>query len=688
MRVAVTIACIILVALLAATLVAYLRAPVAPEPEPGSVELAEARQTLVQVESDSGPDSAETASALEALAGLLNRNGLYAEAHEQFERALGIRRDVLEQTGPEVASTLDGLAEAQWKSGDLSAARETLERAILIRQESAPDNPVAVAKTQHRLGIVRKNLGDYAAARSDLLEAAAVFEAELGPDDPQLVKSWNMLGIVARRTGDWEAGIRYFEQGYELGKRTLGAEHNLTGLVLMNHGNLLVDAGRLEEAASYLEQALEIGKKNLGADNPDLAHRYNNLARCLLEMREFDEAIPHAEQALALWESAFGEDHFWLSSAVDNLAGLNWIALRFDRAEELYQRALAMRRRVYGPEHPEVAQSLIHLAQFRWLALRDARSAVELALEGEAIARRQFRRIAGGLTEEEALRFEAIRFSGFNVALTVLATGAEVGAELQSKAWDQLVRSRALVLDEMAARSRIAFRAASTELAPRLEALRSARKELAELVLVGPDSEQPEQYVRRLERAKQARDHAERALADASQDFRESRRTALAGAEDVMAALPADAALVGFVDYRRIRWFRDEPDPGEGEFDTAYPDRSDRVLISQPVYLAFVARPDRPVPEIVPLGPAKEIEPLVELWRRGAGTRPPSLHSAAMRAEAAYREDARELRRRIWDPVVAAIGDAKRVFVVPDGMLHLVVQQRAALQQVALVVRG
>ena len=672
MRVAVIIVCIILVALLSVALVVFLRSPVAPGPEPGTTEVAEAQEALAQAEFETGPDSAEVAAALEGLAGLLIRHGRYPEAREQFDRALAIRLDVLDESGPVVASTLDGLAEAQWNSGDLTAAKGSLERAIRIRKEAAPGDPVAIARTQHRLGIVRKNLGEYATARTDFLEAAAVFEAELGPDDPQLVKSWNMLGIVARRTGDWKAGARYFDRAYDLALRTLGEEDNLVALVLMNHGNLLVDAGQQELAIPYLERSLEISKKILGPDNPDLAHRYNNLARCLLEMGAFEEAIPLAERALALWESAFGEDHFWLSSAVDNLAGLNMIALRLDRAEELYQRSLAMRRRVYGPEHPEVAESLIHMANFRWVALRDAKGAVEFALDGEAIARRQFRRIAGGLTEEEALRFEAIRYSGFNIALTVLAGDAEVGEELEARAWDQLIRSRALVLDEMAARRRFASQAVSTDLAPRLEALRSARKTLAELVLRGPDSDHPARYVESLERAKQARDRAERELADASRVFRESQRTALAGAGEVMAALPADAALVAYVEYQRTRWFHDEPDPGEVSLDEEEAGGSDRVMKRTPAYLAFVTRPGRPLPEIVPLGPAKPIEILVQEWRRGAGTRPPSLRAAARRAEVEYRENARELRRRIWDPVVAATGDAKRIFVVPDGMLHLV----------------
>ena len=41
-------------------------------------------------------------------------------------------------------------------------------------------------------------------------------------------------------------------------------------------------------------------------------------------------------------------------------------------------------------------------------------------------------------------------------------------------------------------------------------------------------------------------------------------------------------------------------------------------------------------------------------------------------AESSYRKTATELRRRVWDPIVAHLGDAKRVLVVPDDALNLV----------------
>ena len=134
MRVAIIFSCILLVALLSVAFVMQWRSPVTPELEPDAAELAEARAGLERAEIGADPDSAEVATAREQLGVLLIRHGRYAEAREQFEHALAIRQDALDETGPSVPNTLDGLAEAQWKSGDLGAAKLTLERALAIRK--------------------------------------------------------------------------------------------------------------------------------------------------------------------------------------------------------------------------------------------------------------------------------------------------------------------------------------------------------------------------------------------------------------------------------------------------------------------------------------------------------------------------------------------------------------------------
>lgn len=90
-----------------------------------------------------------------------------------------------------------------------------------------------------------------------------------------------------------------------------------------------------------------------------------------------------------------------------------------------------------------------------------------------------------------------------------------------------------------------------------------------------------------------------------------------------------------------------------------------------PSYAAFAIRPGAARVAFVPLGPATTIEQVVMAWRKAAIGEGAVLTPRG-RAESQYAAAADRLRAAVWDPVEPEIGAARRVFVVPDGMLNLV----------------
>jgi CHAT domain-containing protein len=88
------------------------------------------------------------------------------------------------------------------------------------------------------------------------------------------------------------------------------------------------------------------------------------------------------------------------------------------------------------------------------------------------------------------------------------------------------------------------------------------------------------------------------------------------------------------------------------------------------VYAAFVRAPGSSDPALIRLGPASEIEELAARWRDAL-----SRKDEAVPVEVSER-DARlageRLRRRLWDPILRALGSPQLTLVVPAGELHLV----------------
>jgi len=214
------------------------------------------------------------------------------------------------------------------------------------------------------------------------------------------------------------------------------------------------------------------------------------------------------------------------------------------------------------------------------------------------------------------------------------------------------------VLDEMAARHRTVSGSADPEMARLVGEVTSARERLAHLVVRGPGDERPELYHKLVDDTRQEKENAEREIAERSQAFRETLARARIGFDEVAAALPPGAALVAYARYRHLDFTTGEP--GSKQPDPV------------PRYLAFVWRGPHTQPRIVSLGPAGPIDAMVTAVRRQIAQESTAPGRAQKRSEAEYRLAGARLRRAIWSPVAPYLTNVRRVFIVPDGALHLV----------------
>jgi CHAT domain-containing protein len=160
---------------------------------------------------------------------------------------------------------------------------------------------------------------------------------------------------------------------------------------------------------------------------------------------------------------------------------------------------------------------------------------------------------------------------------------------------------------------------------------------------------------------------AEKALAMLSIDFRTERAARTASLQDLIPLMPSNTALVAYARYE---------DTGEQLAralggNTRLNDSRNSAAQSTPSYIAFVLAPGDSTPVAVRLGTAAEIEGLVHEWSQSARMALDRHGHDREGSESSYRQTGRHLRQAIWDPLAKDLGKAERVFVVPDGSLHL-----------------
>jgi CHAT domain-containing protein len=598
-------------------------------------------------EASLGPDHPNVARALDGLVSTSVRTAGDADLKGFAERSLAIRERALGPEHPDVAESWINLGHVfYWRLGDSLSARRCYERALAILVARFGPESLPVADTRTRIAAALNSAESYAQARTLLEQALAIHEPALGGMSYTVGVDVYLLASAAESIGDNARALALFERARR-NFETSGSEA-FAAICMRRIASLAASAGDTGRAERLFEQALESEERTFGPEHTEVSATLLDYARLLQAIGEPARALELLERARAIQEKVLGKGHPWLAMTLVAIGHLQAGQGNLAQARTSIQEGLSIFERAFGRDASSVMDQVVDLASVEWLSGKTL-EAQKLALGAEVMIRTTFRRVARSLSEREALYGAQLLDSSIDLALSTLAAlGPDRGSAHQ--VWDELIRSRVLVLDEMTARHRAALESGSIAEA---KALGASRDRLARLIVSGPDMARAEAYRDALAAAGTEVERAERALAERSAAFRHERERDGAGLDDVLAALPKGTALVSYVRYNAAH---SGPDPSH-----TWPPAS------IPSYLALVAVSGARSFAVVPLGSAADVDADIRGWAEQASTAP-----VAVDAEQRYVVAGTRLRRAIWDPVKPFLRNAREVFVVPDGELHLV----------------
>jgi CHAT domain-containing protein/tetratricopeptide (TPR) repeat protein len=570
-------------------------------PEPGIDKIARLREALRTADAEHPGDTIEVFKALDDLVSAEIDateidSGTLAEVNRELkaaEAARGARStEFLEALGVQV--------EVLVALGRAAEARPVAERLMDIAQKEHPNTDDASTAADD-LGLVCTNLGDYPCALHAYETAIAITRKIGGNNSPDLVSPLNNLGALKFNMGDMD-------------------------------GSIAAD-----------EEALAVAYK-VNPNDEHIGVIENNLGAHYLRVQKLDKALEHLNRAVALVGKVYGPESPLDMQIHHNLANLYSRMGHFADAWNAYEYSLTNRYEPADMRAGTRAMFALSLAQGGKPA-----KAVEEALVSARMSREMFVLQARTLPERQALAYDATRPRGLDTSISVLLKHPEMPI---AEIYQEVVRSRALVADEMARRQKNLNTDNDPETAHLLKELDSARAEL-----LNAENSQLDKVSRadKVSAASGRMETIERSLAERSAAIRYDERIDQVTAEDVRQNLPAHSVLISYMLYRQRAV-----------------DILDPANTATPSYVAFVLHPDSNQIRIFNLGDAASVDELVRKTRATANAEAHSGGLGSTRNERAYRETALALRQRIWDPLKREIGDARLALVVADGNLNLV----------------
>jgi CHAT domain-containing protein/tetratricopeptide (TPR) repeat protein len=323
-------------------------------------------------------------------------------------------------------------------------------------------------------------------------------------------------------------------------RKVLGEEHPLTALSYHNLAANLYAQGKYVAAEKLERKALAIRRKVLGEEHPLTASSYNNLANDLHTQGKRAAAEALYQKALAVSRLALGEVHPDTAQSYINLARFLMNQGRHTEAEPLCQKALAISRKVQGEAHPDTAESYRSLAANLYHQGDYAGAERSWTRAADVFEKARLRLAASGLTRAT---FASERSPLLSLAAVLARNGKP------HEAWRRFEQRLARgTWDDLSARFR---RTAADQ--GRQTALAEGLQRLDRLIALTFSPKATAEFQKKRKGLLDRRRKLQDELQDFAQKLEEKYGPAAGQVFDTAAiqkALPADAALLGWVDIK------------------------------------------------------------------------------------------------------------------------------------------
>lgn len=641
---------------------------------------------LVQIYRNEHP---HVADAHESLGGLLYQKGDYAGAIDQFRSSSSIREAILGETDPETMQSMHSLAAVLNLAGEYETALPIQERVLQLRTQTLGPTHADSLASLNNLTTIIVSLGRLEEAKTRHEQSVRFFRQELGEDHQYTLTAVTNLADVHSRLHDYTTARVLLEQALGKQRQVLGTTHRDTLQTCNQLGVVLSNLNDLDVARSLLEETASQRSAVLGENHPDTFRTQNSLAIVLLRSREPGTAKELLTMLLEKQRAVLGEKHPDTFRTIGNLAVAHYDLKEYEAARSLHHKVWTHYSEQLGPEHPTTLDAVINLGNVEfdegqieaalghwqlatnslrqsvgvehpatmdamgnlvagYLKRGDVQTALTLIHELRQAQRSYVSRLLPGLSTAEQLQFLEVDYLyEFHRDLSTGQQYAQTFPAVMEQSAEWLINGKAIAQEALAERGRLTDGMSNVAIE-----LRTTRGQLARLAVSEVESHLQERHKQRLADLGRQEQQLARQLRQQSGPGAESH--VWVEFDEVRRQLPEGSV---FVDIVRLH-------PYSTDLDTFIASR----------YVAWVTRPSgRGEVQILDLGLASDIDAAVQSAREAMNESPDLIARWGPEdAEEAVQEPLRQLAIQVLDPLLASIGEAKRLIISPDSSLWLV----------------
>jgi tetratricopeptide (TPR) repeat protein len=330
--------------------------------------------------SDDLEDIAETLNSL----GMLScRAGLYLEAIDYYDRALGIQVKLgCDDVQLAMARVLAG--SVQFSLGHFNKALKLFQDALDTLRQNVGLEQETVAATLFHMGVVRAALCNYDEAMSNLQDALSIQTKLLGLEHPATLRTRREIGnLFSIYEAELDAAFAEYNDVLEVQKRIHGEKHPNVAETLHSIGCAQAKKGDFQSALRTLEDCYNMRLEFLGYDHPSQATTLHEIAKIQLKRNRLKKALHIIDAALNIRVESLSEQHIDVALAMVTKGSCLVARGSFAEANKLFLEALPVATSAVGEIHPSVASIHVQIGimHLRKCHFDEASEAIHKALD-------------------------------------------------------------------------------------------------------------------------------------------------------------------------------------------------------------------------------------------------------------------------------------------------------------------
>jgi CHAT domain-containing protein len=561
-----------------------------------------------------------------------------------FDDAVALAEHALEAAQRGSSGEDEFLAELYYRLGVTQYSRAirqpalaALENALRIDKAVFGDDGPGTARVLIALGGLYARFNDLPKSEDALRRARTLIENAWGPDHPWIADCLQMTAYIHQLRGDNARALADINEALAIARTHPTADPRR----LMHYTDTLADiyvtTEDYERAQPLLEENLRLAEQNL--DRIIVAHSLQNLGIIARDRQQHAQALDYYWRAEKIREQAYGMAHPLTVALLVNIGNVYHDQGDYAHAEEVFQEALARFTKSVGPYHEWTVLTLFNLSK-SYAAESNIPAALEaLKRADDAFETSLSLNLAIGSEHDRLSYADKLHYlTGRTISLNITQAPNDVSAtELAAQI---ILQRKGRVLDALADNLASLRQRLEPEGQALLDQLSAVTAEFAKVALHGEEYLSRDQFRAALDTLQQRQETLETAISERTAGFYQEPRAVTLAA--VRAALPEDAALLEYAVYHPV---------GMGLVTAA----------DAPAHYAVYMIPSSGAVQVRDLGSAKDLEALVEAFRR-----------ALRDPRADPTPQAKRLYTQVLQPLIAATATAKRLIVSPDGALNLV----------------